>query len=549
MATDEVDELYVTLRFREELGEAVDDIDDSVDDLEDRFQRAFGQAQDDVEDTTNEVSTLRGRLGALDRKSVEINADLDAADVRAELQALDSKTVDVDVETDRDRSFGGGGGARLPGEMDEVGEAISFVGSLPPKIQALGAAAVGATAALGAGAGLAGVATALAAELGPQGLQSEVRSVKSSFKSAGRTFASEFSGVIRRQIIPAANGLAIAVEGAADGLASFSSFMIQILKRTPGVGLAITAAQTAGAANQDRGNAAALAEGIGDTPGIRKTFTKLQQQIERVRGKFKRDLIPKRDMLKQIKSFRVEAFTSLQKLEQKVPGAFPTQLLDNFAGKIKKVERRLKKLQRMKFLKQAQERASERVGPDVRRVEGATPASDMSGASRMNDVLSVTQLRLKKVKRQLRQTDKQFRQGLGRSGLRFFRSATRIAGNFATGLLEAGEAGKALERSLKQVLSSIISQLIQATIKTIVLKAIIGGLSGGSGAALPTGIVNNPTSGADILGGALSKSGGVGAVTQTGPATLAQGNITIPVGVTASAAERGRQQQTREGTR
>jgi len=356
MPSNEVDELYVSLSLQ--MGELEDEIEeaaDEIDQFERRLNRSMRGSQDEIEDTAGEVSVLKARLDALNGNTVEIDTRLDADETRAQLRALDSQEIDVEVDTDTDRAFGasrGGGGIfggnRLPGELDEVQEGFVALSAVPPKLKALGAAGATAAAALGAGAGLAGVATKLAAELGPQGLQSDVQGARATFKEAGRKFASEFSGVIRSEVLPAARGFAVAIQTVDDELATFSGVMIDLLKNIQGVGPLIGAVVGAGrVGGESQSNADALAQGVGDVPGIREITRTMTQAIQRVRQRFKRDLIPREDMLQQIKGLRLDAVKQLQKLKQQVPGAFPPALIDQFAKKLREGKKQLRDIRKL----------------------------------------------------------------------------------------------------------------------------------------------------------------------------------------------------------
>jgi hypothetical protein len=118
----------------------------------------------------------------------------------------------VEVETDRDRSFGGRKGRlpRLPGELDEVQEAVRAFGALPGGVKALTGALTAATAALGTAGGLAGAATALATRFGDLELRRDLQKLKQRFRSLGATFAEAFEPIIRGTVIPA--GVALAEE-------------------------------------------------------------------------------------------------------------------------------------------------------------------------------------------------------------------------------------------------------------------------------------------------------------------------------------------------
>ena len=200
----------------------IEDTGDEWDSFAAKAEAATEAAEDSVEDFDNTAIDLdvSSALTSLQRLSGALR------DVEKRLDRLDGQTIDVDTNVDRGRSSDRGGGARLPGELDEVGEAISFIGSLPPHVKALGAAALTATAALGAAGGLAGAATALANKFGDRELRGAMTSLKNEFRGVATTFVTEFEPVIRNTVIPALESLAQWVNDNADGMAEFSAAVL-----------------------------------------------------------------------------------------------------------------------------------------------------------------------------------------------------------------------------------------------------------------------------------------------------------------------------------
>jgi hypothetical protein len=453
-----------------------------------------------VQEQLDDISTIGAR-----RQMRRLGQEVENVMLRA--QALDAQDVDIDADVDRDRAggFGGGrGGVRLPGELDEVQEGAFAFGAIPPQIQALAGAATAAAAALGAGAGLAGVATMLAAELGPQGLQSEVKAVQSTFKETGREFASAFSDVIRSEVLPAARGLASVIRGTDDALAAFSGTMIDLLKNIPGglstVGGTIMGLQAAGRASQGQSNADALAQGIGDVSGIRGTLTTMNRSISRVRERFEQDLIPREEMLSQIKSFRMEAFKSLQKLKQQIPGAFPPALLDNFAAKLRKVKRRLKEVQQVSLEGVAEQPADASEVSAAGRESLSTPSISENvpdrisapsgggaGTQSMRKQARAAQAAMFRVRQQLRlgvRSMSMFGQigtrALTRLGSRFGSVIAKIV-TFQSSISSVGGAFRQLGNAAVQVLQKVIAQLASAAAMAAILGPILGVSGGGFG--------------------------------------------------------------------
>jgi hypothetical protein len=144
--------------------------------------------------------------------------------VMLKAQALDAQDVDIDADVDRGFSARGGGrsGVRLPGELNEVQEAVSAFGRLPGKVKALSGALVAAAAALGAAGGLAGAATALATRFGDLELRQDLQKLKQRFRKLGKTFVNAFEPIIRDTIIPAGIALAQSLRSSIPQLKEFT---------------------------------------------------------------------------------------------------------------------------------------------------------------------------------------------------------------------------------------------------------------------------------------------------------------------------------------
>lgn len=502
-----IDELEVLLNL--DLDPLEDDLEEAVDKFDRLDGRSTANAQDELDDAAEAANDLSDKLEEADDQDVNTQVDdTEVTQLQRRLSALDGRSVEIDADVDRERlrgALGGGsggrdrgifGGNRLPGELDEVQEGFMALSAVPPQLKALGAAGATAAAALGAGAGLAGVATQLAAELGPQGLQSDVQGARATFKETGREFASAFSGVIRSEVLPAARGLATVIQSIDDDLATFSGATIDLLKNIQGVGPLIGAVVGAGrAAGESQSNADALAQGIGDVPGIREITRTMTQGIERVHERFERDLIPKEEMLSQIKSLRLDAVKQLQKLEQKVPGAFPPGLLDRFAEQLGEVKKQLKEVGSVSL--------DNLPSPgDAEQVEAAGPTqAETSPASEVPDRVSGPQgggrslaERARTIRRSMFQVRRQIRQNVLVMGT-FEQVGTRalarlgqglgqvVAGivTLRSGISSVGDAFKAMGQAALQVLRQVIAKLASAAALAAVLGPILGVSSAGFG--------------------------------------------------------------------
>jgi hypothetical protein len=311
-----------------------------------------------------------------------------------------------------------------------------------------------------------------------------VKATKSAFKSAGAEFASEFSGVIRSEVLPAARGLAMAVKGASDELAVFSKFMIELVKSVPGLGNVVAMTQAAGEAGDDVSNTAALDEGIGNVPGINDIFTTLDKQLARVRGKFRRGVIPKKEMLKEIESYKMEAMTKLQKLKQEVPGVFPPNLIDSVAKELRKVQDRLDAIDTQKVLEKFRQRVNEAIKPQTQpqteSPEAAGPGDTSVGTQELayqpafydKVDTKVTSLRKKLglTKKEMRRVSASFQRFGRRAGQAFGRAATE-GENFLSSI------GNLLQELIGQLAKLAVKKGITSVFSTL---GILGGPAGGA---------------------------------------------------------------------
>ncbi len=484
------------LEDAQDAAERLDDADPDVD-----VDADVGAAKQKIQAALNTVRVLDDKDANIDVRADGVQETI--AEGVAAAQRLDQLDADIDLGIDRDGlrraasslPSGGGssrggiaGGRRLPGELDEVGEAFSFISALPGQLKAVGAAATAAAAALGAGAGLAGVATALAKEMGPRGLQQDVKAAQSSLKTAGRDFAEAFSGVIRSEVLPAIRGLSGAVRAASDDLATFSGFMLDFLKNIPGAGIAVGAVVGAGRRAGGKSNSDAIAQGIGDVAGTREIFTTLNKQIGRVRERFRLDLIPKEEMLSQIVDFRKEAFKNLQKLSQAVPGAFPSELIRTFASDLKKVEKQLKRVQGVSLQGVAVQPA------DASKADPAGQASLETGkgiGARIPDQISGipnAQKKINLLNQKINQTSRAGKRAASILQSGFLRVGDAIGSSLVNSIAQGKSAIQGLRSVFSSVIQSLISQLAGLAVKLGVIVPLLGAIglgTGGAGLALP----------------------------------------------------------------
>ncbi|AFH22422.1 hypothetical protein OSG_eHP25_00005 [environmental Halophage eHP-25] len=552
----------------DELRRDMKKLSSDIEETGDQFERLESQGKDSAQGIERSLDDIdaNSALAAIE----QLESALEGVDDK--LDRLDGRAIDIDTDVDEERVSGGGTGGRrrggrmnLPGELDEVAEFGSMLLSLSPRVKAALAGLVGAgvagSAALGAAGGLAAVATSLANELGPEGLQSRVKALSSEYKRTGREFASAFDDVITGIILPAGRGFAQAIRGVDEALANFSGMVLANLDKISGP-LGIIAGATQAAINAGSGetsNASAVVEGTGKIPGTRKITTQLANQIERVRDKFERDLIPKEEMLTQIVSFRKEAFTNLQKLEQEVPGALPSGVLDSFGQSIRKVQKRLEKVKNTisseEFDKIVGE-AENRSGIRGSAVEGAgLQRFTTSVPGQQGNLFSKSLKRVRRLRGEIKKIRPQLNKTLRGTAIKGLRRMNRqlgwsVAQLFTLGnsVDSLGDVFKAFGQIAKRVLQQLIAQLTQAAFKALFLKIVTGIFSGG--ASIPAGgvgIVSPGISGSGILSSGAGGVSGTPQVAQSGSASIIGGSINIPVEVINQANRQGEQANRRQG--
>jgi len=284
----------------------------------DETEDSMEEVADEVREVGEEAQRLRRRLNRLDGRSVEMDGRFDTSAIRSKIEQLEREKIEIDVETDRDMSVRrrrGRDDARLPGELDEVQEAATFLTRLPPQIQALIAATVAAASALGLAGGLAAVATQLAAELGPKGLQNDIKATSATLKEAGRDFATEFEGVINDVILPAGRGFARLVRGMAGDAADFTRATMQLLQNLPGaLGPFSGAASAIIGAGQQESNEDLV------NRQLREALQPLRIQIPAMEQAAEADPgLGRQDVLEQRISALEEVRTKLFQLQQQFP--------------------------------------------------------------------------------------------------------------------------------------------------------------------------------------------------------------------------------------
>jgi predicted nuclease with TOPRIM domain len=499
---------------------------------------AMEAGEDSVEDldrALDGIDTKRARV-AMQRLSDKFEG------IEDQIDRLDGRTIDINTDVDEDRIRGDGrrgGSFRLPGELDEVQEGFEAFRMLPPHIQALGAAAVAATGALAGGAGLAVVATQLAAEFGPQGLQRDVQALTATYKETAREFSTAFEEVIRGEILPAGRGFAKLLRAASDDLATFSQFSIDVLKNVPG-GLGamvrgfVTAGQGGGMSTGD-----ALVQGVGDLSGIRDVVSTMTDEIDNVRERFERGLIPREEMLSQIEGFRMSAFQELQKLQDKFPNAFPEALLDRFAQQLRTVQKRLEVLtseiptDQFQRLQNTMDLIFGGVGFRSMR---ATPAGgDVSGPQPADGSTfrpgSTSVGGLQAQARMLQRVREQLTAGFTTTQRVGVRMVSRIGAGLGdvlgrmatlqTRVQSLGDVFVSVGRAIVQSLQRVVSQLIRAVTQATILKGIMSLFGIGSLGSLGGSF-------GSIFSGLLGLDSG-GFVKRDGLAMLHAGEVVAPI--------------------
>lgn len=230
-------EFKLSVKGEDDVTDAMEEIRDSVLGAKKAVDALNGEDVDVDAEGEREVDALKDKLlsaaraaGRLDGKTVEIEAEVDADRARQALQSLRGGDADISgtssPSTSRRR-----GPTRLPGELDEIREAVTLFGRLSPQIKALSGALVAAAGALGAAGGLAAAATALATRLGDAEIREDLARLKQRFRSLGAAFVESFEPVIRNSIIPAGIALSQSLREAIPSLKEFTQKNLPSLVR------------------------------------------------------------------------------------------------------------------------------------------------------------------------------------------------------------------------------------------------------------------------------------------------------------------------------
>jgi hypothetical protein len=381
---------------------------------------AFEEAGDEAGRAATRARGLRRQLDELDGTSVEMDADLDASEVRRQIKSIEDEEVDVDVEADRRRGRGGG----LPTDPEEVLDAFQ---GLPPQIQGLIAAVLTASAALAGGAGLAAAATVLADKLGSDGIQDDLDQLKARFRGVGVELATEFEPVIRNHVIPAAEDLADAINENSEELADFADRAMQILTEGEVQGSPGSQVSSSASAFQDLSEgrfmtpdsplgrllglqeplvgesdapsggdlADSIQGGLYDAQNLFPSDQALQgfrqkikseiiqpamNEIAAIRGREDAGLISPKEEKKKIKEVRNTLDMELRKAKAKAPNfLFPDDLLDQNLRKLRKVGAELEDMGVPEDFQSMMEAGDiPTVRPDNRKIEQEMPDLDAS---------------------------------------------------------------------------------------------------------------------------------------------------------------------------
>jgi hypothetical protein len=182
--------------------------EEAVEDLNDELEESEAQ----VRDTAESISEVGDQAQGSSRSVKSLSRSL---------RRLDGTDVDVDVDSGTTR--------RLPGELDEVQEALRFIGSLRPEVLATAGAVGALTGSLAAAGGLSAAALVAASKTGV--LEDELAGLKAEGKSTARHFAQEFKPVLEQDVLPALRSLLGIVRRSSDELADFSAGVFDTLRK------------------------------------------------------------------------------------------------------------------------------------------------------------------------------------------------------------------------------------------------------------------------------------------------------------------------------
>jgi hypothetical protein len=329
-----------------------------------------------------------------------------------------------------------------------------------------------------------------------------------------------------------------------------------------------------GAGARTGGGAKARGGRIPAPEGLRK----IQRQIDVAREKFQRlESFTKRDLLEALKKLRTKGLESLLMLERKT--GMSLDRTEEYEKAVERLGKKLRDLPQRLSIGEAQDLfeetapAAEASAVPTAAEVGASASGPGVGpvASNLPDQISGipnAQRKVNILKQRLQEASTLGKRATGILRRGFLRVGDAIGSSLVSSIAQGKSAIQSLGSVFKSAIQSILSQLTSLVVKLAVITPLLGalGLTSG-GAAIPAvgalgGAVPVP---ALASGGVVEQSGlalihkgetvmpaktsslSNGTVQSSAPATLAQGQITIPVEVVDRAGNRGSQNRSRVG--
>jgi hypothetical protein len=192
-----------------------DEAEENIEDVQAELRDLEDQAEETDDSLNMDPDTTRGRKSMRGLADDVEDVGQEARSSRRALERLGRTDAEPDVDVDRNRR------GRLPGELDEVQEAFTFISNLRTEAVLAGGAIATLTAGLVGAGGLS--AAALQAANNTTILNDEMAQLKARGRETAREFAQEFAPVLRSDVLPALNRVLGLVEETDSALANFVS--------------------------------------------------------------------------------------------------------------------------------------------------------------------------------------------------------------------------------------------------------------------------------------------------------------------------------------
>jgi len=205
-----------------------DEAEENIEDVQAELRDLEDQAEETDDSLNMDPDTTRGRKSMRGLADDVEDVGQEARSSRRALERLGRTDAEPDVDVDRNRR------GRLPGELDEVQEAVTFISNLRTEAVLAGGAIATLTAGLVGVGGLS--AAALQAANNTTVLNDEMAQLKARGRETAREFAQSFSPTLRQDVIPALNRTLALVQSTDDALAGGVGGFFDVLRQFRGTG-------------------------------------------------------------------------------------------------------------------------------------------------------------------------------------------------------------------------------------------------------------------------------------------------------------------------